>query len=52
MRIGLYDTARDLVTPANKLDAPPLYCKILAGLITGSVGIAVANPTDVVKIRL
>ncbi len=34
-----------MVTPADKLDAPPLYCKILAGLITGSVGIAIANPT-------
>ena len=30
----------------------PLYIKILSGLTTGAIGITVANPTDVVKIRL
>jgi solute carrier family 25 uncoupling protein 8/9 len=29
-----------------------LYQKVIAGLITGAIGISVANPTDVVKIRL
>uniref|UniRef100_A0A0A9YYM4 Mitochondrial uncoupling protein 3 n=1 Tax=Lygus hesperus TaxID=30085 RepID=A0A0A9YYM4_LYGHE len=31
---------------------PPLHLKILAGLVTGLVGIAAASPTDLVKIRL
>jgi len=31
---------------------PSIGIKILAGLITGAFGISVANPTDVVKIRL
>jgi solute carrier family 25 uncoupling protein 8/9 len=31
---------------------PSLRTKILAGLCTGAIGISVANPTDVVKIRL
>ena len=31
---------------------PSLGIKILAGLSTGTLGICVANPTDVVKIRL
>ena len=31
---------------------PSLPIKILAGLTTGAIGIAVANPTDVVKVRL
>jgi len=29
-----------------------LYKKILAGLTTGTIGISIANPTDLVKIRL
>jgi hypothetical protein len=31
---------------------PSLLVKILAALCTGAIGISVANPTDVVKIRL
>lgn len=31
---------------------PSLGVKILAGLCTGMIGISVANPTDVVKVRL
>jgi solute carrier family 25 uncoupling protein 8/9 len=30
---------------------PPLSKKVLAGLTTGAFGIAIANPTDVIKIR-
>ena len=29
----------------------PLHLKIAAGLTTGAVGIAIANPTDFVKVR-
>ena len=31
---------------------PTLPTKILAALCTGAIGISIANPTDVVKIRL
>lgn len=31
---------------------PTLPQKIVAGLCSGALGIAVANPTDVVKIRM
>jgi solute carrier family 25 uncoupling protein 8/9 len=31
---------------------PLLYQKMLAAIITGAIGITVANPTDVVKVRL
>ena len=31
---------------------PTLTTKILAALCTGAIGITVANPTDVVKVRL
>jgi solute carrier family 25 uncoupling protein 8/9 len=55
LRIGLYPTVRDFIvgtqaTKEGKL--PTLPQRILAGLITGAFGIAVASPTDVVKIRL
>lgn len=31
---------------------PTLLTKILAGLCTGAIGISVANPTDVVKVKM
>ena len=31
---------------------PTLLQKILAGLATGAIAISVANPTDVVKVRM
>jgi len=50
LRIGLYQPVRDLFHQGP--GDPPLYKKILAGLATGTIGISVANPTDLVKIRL
>jgi len=31
---------------------PTLLTKIFAAMITGTIGISVANPTDVVKVKL
>jgi hypothetical protein len=31
---------------------PTILQKIAAGLATGAIGISVANPTDVVKVRM
>jgi hypothetical protein len=31
---------------------PSFFYKVLAGFTTGAIGIMVANPTDVVKVRL
>lgn len=52
LRIGLYVPVRNLFCNKDELNAPPLYKKILAGLTTGAIGITVANPTDLIKIRL
>lgn len=53
LRIGLYVPVRDAVCGELKEGQNPLlYQKVIAGLITGAIGISVANPTDVVKIRL
>lgn len=53
LSIGLYVPVRDMIT--GKLEPgqnPTIIQKALAGLATGAFGITVANPTDVVKIRM
>lgn len=53
LRIGLYVPVRNMIAGELKPgETPTLGTKILAGLCTGAIGISVANPTDVVKIRL
>ena len=53
IRIGLYPSVRDVICgKMREGQQPTLYQRILAGLITGAVGITVACPTDVVKVRL
>jgi len=52
LRIGLYDTVKSLYVAKDFKGDIPLYKKILAALTTGAIGICVANPTDVVKVRL
>lgn len=50
LRIGLYQPVRDFYHQGP--GDPPLYKKIAAGMTTGTIGISIANPTDVVKVRL
>eukprot|EP00002_Diphylleia_rotans_P032890 TRINITY_DN6944_c0_g1_i1.p1 TRINITY_DN6944_c0_g1~~TRINITY_DN6944_c0_g1_i1.p1 ORF type:complete len:290 (-),score=48.79 TRINITY_DN6944_c0_g1_i1:220-1011(-) len=50
LRMGLYRPVRDLIAPPDQ-DAG-LGRKILAGLTTGAIGSCIANPTDVIKIRM
>lgn len=52
IRIGLYEPVKRLYV-GDKYDGGiiPMSYRILAGLTTGAIGIIVANPTDVVKIR-
>ena len=53
LRIGLYLPVRNLIAGELKPgENPSLGTKIMAALATGAIGITVANPTDVVKIRL
>lgn len=53
LRIGLYVPVRNVITgPLAPGQNPTLLQKILAGMTTGALGISVANPTDVVKIRM
>ncbi|KAF3448995.1 hypothetical protein FNV43_RR09719 [Rhamnella rubrinervis] len=52
LRIGLYEPVRNLYVGKDFVGDVPLSKKILAGLTTGALGITVANPTDLVKVRL
>lgn len=50
IRLGSYEPIRNFYSGGNPESS--LGVKILAGLTTGTIGMIVANPTDLVKIRL
>lgn len=53
LSIGLYVPIRDIITgPLAPGQNPSLLQKLIAGVATGAFGITIANPTDVVKIRM
>ncbi|OMO90539.1 Mitochondrial brown fat uncoupling protein [Corchorus olitorius] len=52
LRIGLYEPVKTLLVGSDYVGDIPLYQKIIAALLTGALAIAVANPTDLVKVRL
>nr|AFK46420.1 unknown [Lotus japonicus] len=52
LRVGLYEPVKTLYVGRDHVGDVPLSKKILAALTTGAVAIAVANPTDLVKVRL
>lgn len=51
IRMGLYEPARNIIAPNTALNDISLWQKIIAGFFSGGVGSAVANPTDLIKIR-
>ncbi|KAA8518988.1 hypothetical protein F0562_016238 [Nyssa sinensis] len=52
LRIGLYEPVKALYVGDDFVGDVPLSKKVLAALTTGAVAITVANPTDLVKVRL
>ncbi|XP_042419085.1 mitochondrial uncoupling protein 1-like [Zingiber officinale] len=52
LRIGLYEPVKAFYVGDSFVGDIPLFKKILAGLTTGALGITIANPTDLVKVRL
>lgn len=50
--VGLYVPVRNMVLGDSDPKKAPLYKRILAGALSGSLGQLVANPFDVVKVRL
>eukprot|EP00884_Botryococcus_braunii_P014687 jgi/Botrbrau1/23219/Bobra.0041s0062.2 len=51
LRIGLYDPVKRLFMGNSDRDAP-LLVKVGAGMTTGALAIAIASPTDLVKVRM
>lgn len=51
LRISMYPHIRDFVGQQAPV-LPDLGVKIVAGMASGALGMTVANPTDVVKVRL
>ncbi|KAL6195489.1 hypothetical protein ACLB2K_031108 [Fragaria x ananassa] len=52
LRIGLYDPVKLFLVGSTFVGEIPIYHKVLAALLTGALAIVVANPTDLVKVRL
>ncbi|KAI4306660.1 hypothetical protein L6164_029918 [Bauhinia variegata] len=52
LRIGLYDPVKTFFVGSALIAEVPIYHMILAALLTGALAIVVANPTDLVKVRL
>ncbi|KAE8039201.1 hypothetical protein FH972_011631 [Carpinus fangiana] len=52
LRISLYGPVKTYLVGGEFIGDIPLYHKILAAFLTGAIAILVANPTDLVKVRL
>ncbi|KAF5750871.1 UNCOUPLING family protein [Tripterygium wilfordii] len=52
LRIGLYEPVKTMYVGKDFVGDVPLSKKILAAFTTGAIGITIANPTDLVKVRL
>ena len=53
LRIGLYVPIRNIICGEMKPgENPTLLQKIMAGMTTGAIAISIANPTDLVKVRM
>lgn len=54
LRIGLYDPVKAFYIKSLGIDPnkdAPFALKVTAGLTTGALGIAIASPTDLVKVQ-
>ncbi len=52
LRIGLYEPVKTFYVGQDHTGPVPLHLKIAAAITTGAGAIAIANPTDLVKIRM
>lgn len=57
MRMGLYEPVRETLASRGgqqekRQTTSPLVVKILAGAITGAIGSVIANPFDLLKVRM
>jgi solute carrier family 25 uncoupling protein 8/9 len=50
LRVGIYEPIRGLVTTPGEV--PSYFQKVLAGGSSGAIGIMLANPTELIKVRM
>jgi Mitochondrial carrier protein len=51
IRMGLYHPIKDLIKSPSDV-TEPLSKKVFAGAVSGAIGAVIANPTDLLKVRL
>ena len=51
LRLGLYEPFKRILGATDPKNTP-FYLKFLAGGMSGFIGAALANPTDLIKIRM
>ncbi len=51
IRLGMYEPCKNLLGGTDPKNTP-IFVKMLAGSISGSIGSLLANPTDVLKVRM
>ena len=51
IRLGLYEPFKEIFGEKNNARTP-LYKKVICAGLSGAIGSAIANPTDLVKIRM
>ncbi len=52
IRMGIYEPIRDLISRGKNPDEINFFERTLAGGSAGAIGIMIANPTDLIKIRM
>ncbi|KAK9909586.1 hypothetical protein WJX75_004503 [Coccomyxa subellipsoidea] len=52
LRIGMYEPVKRLYMGSTPDAVAPFHTKVAAGLTTGALGILIASPTDLVKVRM
>jgi len=52
IRVGLYPLMKTLIAGADGENDIGVAKKLMVGMVTGALGSAIANPTDLVKIRM
>lgn len=51
IRMGIYEPIRNLISSGKPADQITFFERTLAGGTAGALGIMIANPTDLIKIR-
>jgi len=51
IRLGMYEPFKNMLGGTDPKNTP-IYIKMLAGSLSGMIGSSLANPTDILKVRM